>query len=251
MKFTIGNTLNEGFALLGQYFGQIAVAGLLLYVLPMTAAVLGLFSSFGFDLQNPSLQLEQGVYLPFGIYMGMSVLTALLSLSVLTEIIVKGEAKQPFNLGASIGRGFINIIPLIIVGILSTLLMMVGLILLIIPGFIVMLGLYVATTVYIAEPGIGIIGAMKRSWALTKNHRWQIFLILLIIGILCALAGGAFGLPLGLMAATIPPMVSLTVQMIISSVTSLVTFVFAVAIYLCLRRAKDTHTPETVANVFS
>ncbi|GGZ24232.1 hypothetical protein [Asticcacaulis endophyticus] len=251
MKFTIGNTLNEGFGLLSQYLGKIAIAGLLVYVLPMVAAVLGLFFSYGFDIQKPELQIEQGIYLPFGIYMLVSIIAALLSISVLTDIIIKGEARQPFSLGASIGRGFANMIPLIIVGLLSTVLIMVGFILLIIPGFIVMLGLYVATTVYIAEPGIGVIGALKRSWELTKGHRWQIFLILLVVGILTALAGGAVGLPLGLMASTIPPVVSLTIQMIVSSVASLVTFVFVVAIYLCLRRAKEAHTPDAVANVFS
>ncbi|WKL58349.1 hypothetical protein Q1W73_05035 [Asticcacaulis sp. ZE23SCel15] len=249
MKFTIGNTLNEGFGLLSRHFSTIFMVGLVTYGLPLIAGVVILLMTTGFNLaDSPEVAaVTAGWWTGFGVYMVIAIVASLITFSMITEIVIRDK----FEFGAAFGRALKNIIPLIIITLLYTLAMMLGMILLIIPGIIVMLMFYVTLTAYIAEPGLGIGGAFTRSRELTKGHRWAILAILLIVGIAIGVLGMIFNLPLAPIAGGTNTPVFVGLSTLVSVLTSIASLVFSIAIYTCLRRAKETHTPETVANVFS
>jgi hypothetical protein len=58
------------------------------------------------------------------------------------------------------------------VSILVSLLTLLGLVLLVIPGFVASAGLYVAAAAVVAEPALPAREGIARSWSLTRGHRW-------------------------------------------------------------------------------
>lgn len=75
-----------------------------------------------------------------------------------------------------------------------------GAILLIVPGIIAMVGLMFAPYLVI-DKGMGPIEAIKKSWSMSKGHKWQLFLFMLVLMILNIL--GVIALVVGLLV-TIP-----------------------------------------------
>lgn len=84
--------------------------------------------------------------------------------------------------------------------ILTGIIVVIGLVLLIVPGVIAALALIFATYLII-DRNMGPIEAMKESVRITKGHRWQLFLLALALLVLNIL--GALALMIGLLV-TIP-----------------------------------------------
>ncbi len=82
--------------------------------------------------------------------------------------------------------------------ILQMLIVGAGFILLIIPGFIAMVGL-AFTTLVIADKGLTAVDALKESWRITKGNRLQIFVLFLVIVLMNLL--GALALVVGLLVS--------------------------------------------------
>jgi uncharacterized membrane protein len=91
------------------------------------------------------------------------------------------------------------------VKILTGIIVIVGLILLIVPGIIAALALIFATYL-VVDRNLGPIEAIKESVRLTKGHRWQLFLLALaiiginILGALALLVGLVVTIPVSLLA---------------------------------------------------
>lgn len=152
----------------------------------------------------------------------------------------------PVRLGDSISRGLARFLPLVGVMVLSTLGILLGFFLLIIPGLILMVMWYVAVPVCVVERA-GPITSLGRSQALTKGHRWKLFglyiLVLIVSGI-----GGAL-LPLG-GAALAGPAGGLLAQIVWQGVAQAFGSVLIVVAYHDLRVAKEGVDIERIAVVF-
>ncbi|HWO07470.1 MAG TPA: DUF975 family protein [Candidatus Paceibacterota bacterium] len=89
--------------------------------------------------------------------------------------------------------------------ILVGIIVIIGFILLIVPGIIAALGL-VFTSYLIIDKGRGPIEAMKESWRITKGHRWQLLLLVLavaglnVIGFFLLLVGLLVTVPVSMLA---------------------------------------------------
>jgi hypothetical protein len=92
------------------------------------------------------------------------------------------------------------VVPLVVISLLSTLMIFLGFILLIIPGFIAIAGLTLSNTALVIEAPIGPTEAMRRSWFLTTGARGKILMTLLVgfvlilipaftVGVLSAIGG--------------------------------------------------------------
>jgi hypothetical protein len=106
-------------------------------------------------------------------------------LSQLTTAAITYGALQYLNghavgVGECLSRGLSLILPVIGVAILTGLIVGIGAILLIVPGLIAAVMLWVAIPAAVVERR-GVIESLKRSAELTKGYRWSVFGILLII----------------------------------------------------------------------
>ena len=176
---------------------------------------------------------------------------------LVTAALVYGTLQDLKNNKASIGecfsQGLARMFPALGVAILSAIIMLVGLILLVIPGLMFMVMLWVAIPVVVTERrGFGSLG---RSMELTKGYRWRVFfvavmLLAIIFGLAMLVGGGIAGLAIG--GAGIDGMMQgiVVMQWILSALmTSFMAVVYAVT-YHDLRVAKEGVDTDQIAAVF-
>lgn len=90
-------------------------------------------------------------------------------------------------------KGFNNFVETMVAGLLYTLIVCVGMVLLIVPGIIAALGLSMTFFIMVERPGITGVDALKMSWEMMKGHKWEFFCLnLRFIGwmLLAMLTGG-------------------------------------------------------------
>ena len=138
-------------------------------------------------------------------------LTAMLIFGTVQDL--RGESVR---LGDCLGRALAVIGPVLGVAILATLATGLATILLIIPGLIVAIMLYVAIPVAVIERP-GVMESLGRSVELTKGYRWQLFFVfLVIIGVVIAIQFVLQALPF--LDPTLYFVVDLVFQAIIAAV---------------------------------
>ena len=86
--------------------------------------------------------------------------------------------------------GLSKIPKLAVADFLALILTLIGFVLLIVPGFILSLGFVVVSPVAIFEKG-SAVNALRRSWELTKGHRWNILGASFVLGLLIWVINGA------------------------------------------------------------
>ena len=176
--FTAWGTITGAFAVLMKelrYFSIILVAYVACSVLPY------LLFYQGVDLTNPAVAIEAFS----GAEPLMAVVTVLsyfiyAALYILVLDRVNGSLNgYSFDEYPFVSRILKAVIPIILIYIITMIAMMIGLLLLIIPGLIVAAGLYLAIPAKLAE-NIGILASLDRSWELSKGHRLGIWGVILI-----------------------------------------------------------------------
>lgn len=196
------------------------------------AAMMAMFSS-------PSM-----VAAAFGGWLLFIILSVLLQATFIIAT-VKDLNGQQISLGECVGQAIGKILPLIGLGIVMTLGIMFGLILLVIPGLILALMWIVASPVMMAEDK-GIIDSLKRSAELTKgSKRWIV--LLFVVYIVIATILGLFMMPFafaGTAAITIAGLV-------INTLTGAIQGTGIAAVYVDLRIAKEGGNTDALADVFA
>jgi uncharacterized membrane protein len=104
---------------------------------------------------------------------------------------------EPAGFLICVRRGLALVAPVIAVVLLSSLLTLAGSLAIVIPGLIIYTVLWLVVPVTVVERP-GIVDSLRRSRALTKGYRWQIFGVILILGM-------ANGVILGLIEEVIAP----------------------------------------------
>jgi len=104
---------------------------------------------------------------------------------------------EPADFLMCVRRGLALVAPVIAVVLLSSLLIFAGSLAIVIPGLIIYTILWLVVPVTVIERP-GIVESLRRSSELTKGYRWQIFGIILILGV----TGGVI---LGLIEEVIAP----------------------------------------------
>ena len=176
-EFRIGAVMGRGFQILFRNFFPFIVLCLIITV-----------PSFVLSLWINQAELEQtlaGQPGPLAVFAAV-VLVLLLTL-VATAALVYGTVQelrgQTISMSACISRGLSTMLPVLGVAVLVGVIFMIGFILLVIPGVIAYLVLWVAIPVAVIERP-GAIASLRRSAQLTKGHRWQILGIVVLIQIL-------------------------------------------------------------------
>lgn len=146
------------------------------------------------------------------------------------------------------------IFPLILLGILQTLTVFGGTLLLIVPGIIFALAFACSGSVMVVEKK-GVIASMKRSWNLTKEHRLGIFGYQILIALITFGFSLIFGIIKNLLFSTLVKSSSLflaTLPTIIeNSLLTPLSSCVMILIYFNLRIKKEGFAVEHLTETFS
>jgi hypothetical protein len=257
-NFDMGRVISETFGVIGRNFVPFILLALLLGGLPNL--LVGLFQL--------RFATEQAMFQPRVI--GGSLVGGLIMLAaafVLQAAIVHATVSdlngRRVVLGDSLRVGLRNCLPLIGLAILTGLGVAIGFVLVIIPGFILMVMWSVAVPAKVVEK-VGVFHAFTRSRDLTRGRRWPIFGLFVIYAIgawvLSAVILAAFapfalakGLPtaetMGSFTSSLSVM-QLIADPLIATVTTLVSTAGLATLYSELRGSREGVGPEALASVF-
>ena len=147
------------------------------------------------------------------------------------EAVANGARRLPAMLSTTLCAG----VPIVI-----------GLFLLAVPGMILICGWYVALPVCQIER-LGAIASLKRSWVLTKGHRWRIFGLLAALALIGAMING---MVTGIGAASHSQVLGTIPGMIFMVIWAAYQSVVLVVAYHDLRVLKDNIDIEGIAAEF-
>ncbi len=265
MPFTFGGVFSRFFKLIGENFGLFISLGLLLTVIPAIATNYAMLTLIGVTQETWVTKAHefttQSWLIGVGLSLGMGML-GLFNLAAVTEIAILRSVGKKVKIGSVLAHALGNIIPVFAISLIVSLLTGLCLVLLIIPGIMYALASCVAVPAYIGQPGLGLWGAVQKSYELTRGHRWTIFALGFVGLIALAIIEGAITAPLtigpmmqaiaqGQDAAAEPGnLVYIMLNAAINGIGSVLTQIFVVAVYVCLRQSKEKATPDTAASVF-
>ena len=179
------------------------------------------------------------------------VLQAALTRASIDDLSGKGVA-----IGASLNAGLGFMLPLLGLGIVVSAGMIVGFMLLIVPGIMLAVRWSVAPAVLVVE-GAGIFDAMGRSAKLTANHRWAIFGLFVLYAIFVWVLSAVIMLAIpGSFSAVVAsqssamPVLFVVVMTFVQALQSMILTVGVAAIYFELRQIKEGVGITEIAAVF-
>lgn len=189
--------------------------------------------------QNPAAMIGGGAS-----YIVVLVLSIVLqgALIVATANDLSGK---PVDFGTCINRALAKFFPLLGLGILLSLGVGAGFLLLFVPGVILYLMWMVASPVLMVEQ-TGVIDSFGRSRALTKGSRWQLLGLLAIFFIFSMIVAIPFSL-----FAVVSPSIAMIGNALSSTVTSAFASAGVAAIYIELRNVKEGASTVDLADVFA
>ncbi|HEX9048952.1 MAG TPA: hypothetical protein VF841_00295 [Anaeromyxobacter sp.] len=255
--FTVGGAIARTFS---TWWRHVLVFSLLTLVaaLPIWAVVLlGGMPVPGLTAPNPNpldpqaaAALAPGA-LPPGFWLGYAgtMLLFLVEVGAITHGVIHHLAGKKVSLGAMIGAGLRRAVPLLLVGVLGYLVVGVGTVLLIVPGVYLACALAVAIPAVVVERP-GILGALRRSFALTKGKRFSVFVVFLVVFLVAMGVAmfASYGLPA--LTASISPMAGTLVGALLNLVFGTLLWVAPGVVYHDLRVAKEGVATAQLAAVF-
>ncbi len=180
----------------------------------------------------------------------VSLIAAFALMPVCQAIILFGAFQdmlgRDFAIGESLRRGLARIFPIFGMLIVEGLALIVGFMLLFVPGYMLFTAWYVALPALVVER-TGPVGSLSRSAALTKGHRWKIFGIIFVMGIVAGMIGAVVNVVgLSFHNGTAFAIVQYVFQGLVIAFKSVV----GVVLYHDLRAAKEGINTERIAAVF-
>ncbi|MFI4936446.1 MAG: hypothetical protein ACHP7N_17695 [Caulobacterales bacterium] len=257
--FDIGRVLQRLFGVLGRNFIEFLMLSMLLVGAP--TVVLGLVQlSYFARLIAP---LGPAI-LPLGLATGLiAIVVSVSANAVLQGAVIHGTvsdlAGKRATFGECVGTGLRYLLPLVGIGIVSSIGVGIGVVLLIVPGVLLALAWCVAAPVQVIERR-GVFGAFDRSAELTRNHRGSIFGLMVIYFVVQlvltsvvtgALLGSAFSLTnLAARDSDTQSIVVTISNFIVQTATGLIGAAGVASVYYELRQIKEGVGAEQLAAVF-
>jgi hypothetical protein len=244
--FQIGRVVNRTFGIFGRNF-----------VIFLTTAVLFMLPALAADLYvgTPNYLLAGATKgWTFGVLAGVPqfVCPYLLAAALVKAAIADLNGDRP-SLGDVVSTGFALFLPVLLLTIMSLFGVMLGIMLLLVPGIILMTGWAVVIPVRAAEH-TGIVQSFGRSWDLTRDYRWKIFGLLMLYVIVASLLNFVVQLIFGVsfaqteIAGSSTPYISL--MWLNSVILGLFYAVGVAALYYELRTVKEGVGPQQLAAAF-
>jgi len=176
----------------------------------------------------------------------LTVMLGLLSQAILVYGSFQDMRGKQVDIGESFNVGIGRLVPILGLTILEGLCIMVGFMLLFVPGLILITMWFVAVPICIVERR-GPWQSLVRSGELTKGHRWKIFGIVLVLYLVSAIVGYILTSVLTAIGGTVLAMIA---TLLWNGVWGAFFAIFVVVTYYELRVAKEGIDIEQIASVF-
>jgi hypothetical protein len=192
----------------------------------------------GTPLASGALTLASGL---------LSVFVQAIVVHVCLARLIAGDASTREALARMLPR-FLSVV---FASILFTLITIAGALLLVIPGIIAYVGLFVVLPALVHEE-IGATDAISRSWELTSGYRWQILWILVLAGFFyLLLLGAALALASALEAGgAAPHLAKAAMDGVMSALLAVLGGALSAALYVELRTGREGGPTEQLVAVF-
>ena len=252
--FTVGNLLSRTFSIWWSNLGKFFVLALAVYVPMMAAAVaLGVgelyFRAPGTQVDPALLSAATGPFVLVGV---LAAALVLVQMAALTYGAIQSLAGLPVRLGDLLRAGLRRAPAVLGVGVICYLAVVLGLVLLIVPGLILLTAMCLSVPVAVVERN-GVFGAVGRSFQLTKGRRLAIFAAFLVFFVVLAAVSAVVSLLFPLVAAMLGQVAGV-IGMVISTAVSLATGSLAAiapaVAYHDLRAEKEGVDTATLVKVF-
>ncbi len=238
-EFRIGNVINRAFEICTANFP-------FFFLVTLVVALPNLL----IQMNKPVVVAGQPPQLgSFFALIGLSVILAIVLNTIGEAVILYGAFQRlrgmPLQPGEAFQRAIARFLPLLGLGLLSGLAILFGMMLLLVPGFILIVMWAVVVPACLVE-GMGPVESMSRSAALTKGYRWQIFFTMAIVWIV-NLVGSAI---LGLVLRPTGPVVAAIGNLVWTAAWAVYWNCLLIMIYHDLRVAKEGIDTKQIASVF-
>lgn len=248
----VGSIIKESFSI---FFGNIVKVVVLGFVPTLIGLVLsGLLLGFGVTLGT-----SEPDFLAPGVGVGFAVSTIVqmgiygVTIALLVQMAYDAKQGNSRSLTTYFGPAFKAAAPIAILAIVSAILMMIGLVLLVVPG----LWVYAVFSVMAPAVVIDKVGfrGLGRSAELTKEYRWPVLGTLIVVGIVTVLLSVAVTFVSGLLISVIGVggvgvVLSLLISALLYAFTYGLSGITVALIYARLREIKEGVSVDELAAVF-
>jgi MFS family permease len=259
-KLDIGRVISQTFAVIGRNLLPFSALSLLLYGLPLTA--LSILQSQFVTIGDATTFNPDALI--WSAYVGLA---SLITNTILQGALIYGTVQdlngQRPSVGACLATGLRNFLPLIGMSILLGIGLFFGFLLLVVPGFILLVAWSVAAPALVADR-TGVIGAFGRSAELTRGNRWRIFGLFIISWIILMVISMVFGAVMGasvwtaalsgdadaVQAAALSPL-NIVVSAVSNTILALLSATGFAVLYVELRRLREGLGPQWLSDIFS
>jgi len=248
--FTVGGALRQTFDIVRHHAGTLLGLTIVLYALPMAA--IGLATTLGVAPNADAFRAAAAAHRPMPdltLFISFAAVTFLIQIggtilvvAAAVRVSYQGLYGRPASFGDGAGTSLRLLPANFVVIVVSTLGIMLGSLLFVVPGVMLACRWTAAVPALVVER-TGVLGSLGRSRDLTRNHRWSILGFLLVIALI---NGGIFavvGLGGGALARTVGGVAGSAVGALVGLLVN--TFVAALngasvtAMYFELRRVGD------------
>lgn len=246
-RFDLGRVIERTFGAIGAHALPLLLMSLVFVGLPQAALAWG--QAQWLETGSDVVTAGVGVWLTSLV---VGVVCNVIMQGVVTHTVIADLQNRKAPLGESLGVAMKSFWVLLGVGIVAGLAMMLGLILLVVPGILIFLVWLLAGPVVVAE-GAGVGRALQRSRDLTRNHRWWLllltvvyFVISWILGIIISIAAMT---ATGFQAGVGLSVVTLVIAPASQAISTLLWASIIAATYVELRTVKEGGG-QTIASIF-
>lgn len=262
-KLDIASVISGTFQVIGRNIVAFGILGLVLSGLPT-----GVISFLQLTmLRGQTAAMASGDFNFSPAYfqtIGLGGLAALITTAILQGALIYATVQdlngQKPSIGDALATGLRSFLPLIAVTILFIIALAFGLILLIVPGIMIGVAWCVAVPALVAER-TGVFGAFSRSAELTRNNRWRIFALFIVVWVILFVISMVFGLvTAGSMAASVAtgadPVaialspVNIVVSVIQQTISAVIGAAFTAVLYVELRKAREGTGAQWLSEIF-
>ena len=261
-QFDVGRVINRTFGAIKNNFVSFFLASLIIMGTPMLLiGLLPVLMGTGGLIEGDTI--NESYLTGIMLVAGISFIVVMIGSILLQGALIFGAVadfngrKAPFSECMSVALRYF--LPLLGLGILVGLGMILGFMLLIIPGIFIALGWSIAAPVLIVE-GKGITDSISRSWELTKGYkRWILLLVIILIVISTIISAvlGAFTLIAGDPTTVVLEggstsfhIVNAIFSALAQAISTMISATGVAAIYYEIRQLKEGIGAESLAAVF-